>query len=251
MKTDYIDYREGDVALEGYFAFDETAAEPQPLVLIAHDWSGRRTFACGMAERMVELGYAGFALDIFGKGVFGKDGDTAGNLALMTPYASDRALLRRRVNAALACARKLPGVDAGRIAAVGFCFGGMTVLELARSGADVAGVVSVHGLLGAGDVPNAAIRASVLCLHGHDDPMGPPSDVQAFETEMTAANADWQVHVFGRTKHAFTNPAANDHGLGTVYNQLANDRAQRAIADFLEELFASPTGAEEEEWQAD
>ena len=108
-------------------------------------------------------------------------------------------------------------------------------------------LIRFHGVL----APNAKLRASVLCLHGHDDPMGPPADVLAFETEMTAANADWQLHVFGRTKHAFTNPAANDHGLGTVYNQLANDRAQRAIADFLAELFASPTGAVEEEWQAD
>ncbi|MES3006950.1 MAG: dienelactone hydrolase family protein [Pseudomonadota bacterium] len=251
MKTGFIDYRDGDADLEGYFAYDEKAAEPQPLVLIAHDWSGRRTFACGMAERMVELGYAGFALDVYGKGVFGKDGDTAGNLALMTPYASDRALLRRRVNAALACARELPGVDRQRVAAVGFCFGGMTVLELARSGAEVDGVISVHGLLGTGSVPNAAISARVLALHGHDDPMGLPSQVLAFENEMSAAGVDWQLHVFGGTKHAFTNPVANNHDIGTVYNQLANDRAQRAIADFLAELFARPSGAMEEVWQAD
>ncbi|MDP1930845.1 MAG: dienelactone hydrolase family protein [Gammaproteobacteria bacterium] len=251
MKTEYIDYRDGDRDLEGYFAYDETADSPQPLVLIAHDWSGRREFACSAAERMVELGYAGFALDMYGKGVFGKDGDTAGNSALMAPFASDRLLLRRRVQAALVAARALPQVDANLVAAVGYCFGGMTVLELARSGADVLGVIAVHGLLGAGDAANAAITAKVLCLHGHDDPMGPPAQVLEFETEMSAAGADWQMHIYGGTKHAFTNPAAKDQQLGTVYNMLANSRAQRAIADFLAEVFADPLVGEQESWQAD
>ncbi len=134
MKTDYIDYQDGDVALEGYFAWDETSSEPRPLVLVAHDWSGRREFACGAAERMVELGWCGLAVDIYGKGVFGRDGDTAGNSALMTPYASDRALLRQRMHAALAAARQLPQVDPDRIAAIGYCFGGMAVLELDATG---------------------------------------------------------------------------------------------------------------------
>lgn len=251
MKTDYIDYRDGDTELEGYLAYDETAQEPQPLVLIAHDWSGRREFACSAAERMVELGYAGFALDMYGKGVFGKDGDTAGNSALMTPFANDRLLLRRRVQAALAVARALPQVDPAQVAAIGYCFGGMTVLELARSGADIAGVISVHGLLGTGNAPTVDILARVLCLHGHDDPMGPPAQVLDFETEMTKAGADWQMHVYGGTKHAFTNPAANDQQLGTVFNLRANDRAQRAIADFLAEVFADPMVGEQEAWQAD
>ena len=238
MKTDYIDYNDGDTALEGYFAWDETAQLPRPLVLVAHDWSGRREFACGAAERMVELGYCGLAIDLYGKGVFGRDGDTAGNSALMMPLASDRGLLRQRMLAALAAVREIPQADPDRIAAIGYCFGGMAVLELARSGADIEGVISIHGLLGAGDVPNGDIRAKVLCLHGHDDPMGPPDQVLAFEREMTAAGADWQMHVFGRTQHAFTNPAAHDHALGAVYNDAANARAQRAIADFLQELFA-------------
>jgi len=238
MKTDYIDYNDGDTALEGYFAWDETAESAQPLVLVAHDWSGRREFACGAAERMVELGYCGFAIDLYGKGVFGRDGDTDGNSALMMPYATNRALLRQRVHAALTAARQLNRADPDRIAAIGYCFGGMAVLELARSGADIEGVVSIHGLLGTGDVVNEKIRAKLLCLHGHDDPMGLPEQVLAFEQEMTAAGADWQMHVFGGTQHAFTNPAAHDHALGTVYNEAANARAQRAIADFLQELFA-------------
>lgn len=238
MKTDYIEYQDGETTLEGYFAWDESVSEPRPLVLVAHDWSGRRELVCDAAERMVELGYTGFALDLYGQGVFGKDGDTAGNSALMSPFAEDRGLLRRRMLCALAAARELPQVDPGRVAAIGYCFGGMAVLELARAGADIEGVVSVHGLLGQGNVPNEAILAKVLCLHGHDDPMGPPEQVSALEIEMTNAKVDWQLHVFGGTKHAFTNPVANDQHLGTVYNGTADQRSRRIIADFLNELFA-------------
>ena len=238
MKTDYIDYQDGDVALEGYFAWDETMSEQQAVVLIAHDWSGRRELACSAAESMVDLGFAGFAVDIYGKGVFGKDGDAAGNSALMMPYVEDRALLRQRMHAALQAVRSLGRVDTSAVAVLGYCFGGMAALELARSGADVAGVVSVHGLLNKSELDNEKISAKVLCLHGHDDPMGLPEQVLSFQAEMTAHKVDWQMHIFGGVKHAFTNPDANDQSLGTVYNSLANQRTKRLIADFLKEIFA-------------
>src|SRR5690606_24989527 len=239
LKTEYLEYRDGDAVLEAYVAYDDAVTEPRPCVLVAHDWTGRREYACAGAERMAELGYVGFALDIYGKGVFGKDGDAQGNSALMQPYAEDRALLRRRVLAALAAASGLSQVDSGNIAAMGYCFGGMTVLELARSGAAVKGVCSIHGLLGQGNVANQPIRAKVLCLHGHDDPMVPPAQLLEFENEMTAAKADWQVHVYGGTKHAFTNPAANNPDFGTVYKQQAADRAYRALANIREELLVA------------
>lgn len=238
MKTDYIDYQDGDIALEGYLAWDDSAAAPRPVVLVAHDWSGRREYACSMAERVAELGYCGFAVDIYGKGVFGKDGDKAGNSALMTPFVEDRALLRQRMKAALQIARLLPQVDPEQVATMGFCFGGMAALELARSGVAIAGAVSVHGLLGVSDLPTEKIQAKVLCLHGHDDPMVEPGAVLAFEEEMTQAGADWQVHVFGGTRHAFTNPAAHDPDFGTVYDERANARSLRLIADFLNEIFS-------------
>jgi len=238
MKTDYIDYQDGDDVFEGYFAWDETLSDQQPVVLIAHDWAGRRELACSAAESMVDLGYAGFAVDIYGKGIFGKDADTAGNSALMMPYVEDRALLRQRMLAALNAVRTLGRIDVSKVAAIGYCFGGMAVLELARSGADIDGVVSVHGLLGHGEIQSEKVLAKVLCLHGHDDPMGPPDQVLAFESEMTAQKADWQMHIFGGTSHAFTNPDANDKALGTVYSSSANQRAQRLIADFLAEIFA-------------
>lgn len=236
MITQIVEYRDGETVLEGHLAYQDTG-RAKPAVLVAHDWSGRREFACQAAERMAALGYAGFALDMYGKGIFGKDGDIEGNGALMAPFAADRGLLRQRVNAALQAVRALPQVDATRVAAMGFCFGGMCVLELARSGADVNGVISIHGIFAPGDVPNQAIRAKVLCLHGHDDPMVPPEQVLAFEREMTESGADWQVHAYGNTMHAFTNPVANNPDFGTVYNETAANRSYRSVANFLEEVF--------------
>ena len=176
MITDHIEYHDGETVLEGYLAYQQTNTQ-QPLVLVAHDWSGRRQFACDAAERIADMGYIGFALDMYGKGVFGTDGDTAVNSALMNPLAEDRLLLRQRVRAALVAGRNIPQVDATRVAAMGYCFGGMCVLELARSGADVLGVVSIHGILAAADEVNEAIKARTLCLHGDDDPMVPPEQV--------------------------------------------------------------------------
>ncbi|MCB1986476.1 MAG: dienelactone hydrolase family protein [Burkholderiales bacterium] len=236
MITQTIDYQDGETLLEGFLAHKDTAI-PKPAVIVAHDWSGRREFACKAAERIAAMGYVGFALDMYGKGIFGRDGDIEGNGALMGPLASDRALLRQRINAALQAVRNLPQVDASRIAAMGFCFGGMCVLELARSGADVKGVISIHGIFAKGHVANEKITAKVLCLHGHDDPMVPPDQVLAFEREMTEAKVDWQVHVYGGTMHAFTNPVANNPDFGTVYKEIAANRAYQSIANFLEELF--------------
>jgi dienelactone hydrolase len=237
MHTETIDYRDGDVQLEGYVAWDDSISGPRPAVLVAHDWTGRRDFATSKAEEMAKLGYVGFALDMYGKGVFGADGDVEGNSALMNPLAGDRAALRARMMAALNAVRGLDVVDGSKVGAMGYCFGGMCVLELARAGADVGGVISIHGIFSPGDVPNEAITAKVLCLHGQDDPMVPPEQELDFENEMSAANADWQVHAYGGTMHAFTNPAANDPGFGTVYNPSADRRATRSIQNFFEEVF--------------
>ncbi|PXX16699.1 dienelactone hydrolase [Nitrosomonas ureae] len=236
MITKTIDYLDGNTSLEGYLAYHDTG-KVQPVVLVAHDWSGRREMACKGAERIADMGYVGFALDMYGKGIFGADGDAEKNGALMAPFAQDRALLRRRITAALHAVRQLPQVDAAKVVAMGYCFGGMCVLELARSGADVQGVISIHGILAPGNVANANITAKVLCLHGHDDPMVPPEQVLAFETEMTQANVDWQVHVYGGTMHAFTNPKANNPDFGTVYKEIAANRAYRSITDFFGEVF--------------
>jgi dienelactone hydrolase len=237
MYTQTIDYKDGDTLLEGYVAYDDSIKGPRPAVLVAHDWSGRRDYATSKADEVARMGYVGFALDMYGKGVFGSDGDVELNSSLMGPLATDRAKLRARMMAALTTVRGLDVVDANKVSAMGYCFGGMCVLELARAGADVGGVISIHGIFSPGDVANEAISAKVLCLHGHDDPMVPPEQVLAFEQEMSAAAADWQMHVYGATMHAFTNPGANNPGFGAMYNPVADRRASRSIDNFLSEMF--------------
>jgi dienelactone hydrolase len=239
MITQTIDYKDGDTLLEGYVTYDDSIKGPRPAVLVAHDWSGRRDYATSKADEVARMGYVGFALDMYGKGVFGSDGDVELNSSLMGPLAADRAKLRTRMMAALATVRGLDVVDASKVSAMGYCFGGMCVLELARAGADVGGVISIHGIFSPGDVANEAISAKVLCLHGHDDPMVPPEQVLAFEQEMSIASADWQMHTYGGTMHAFTNPGANNPGFGALYNPDADRRASRSIENFLSEAFGA------------
>jgi len=142
------------------------------------------------------------------------------------------------MKAARAAAKQLSWVDASQCAAIGFCFGGLCVLDLARTGSDLQGVVSFHGLLGApGNTDGNVVKAKVLVLHGHDDPMVSVEQVIAFEQEMTRAGADWQLHCYGNTMHAFTNPLANDPKFGTVYQPDADRRSWQAMQNFLNELF--------------
>jgi len=232
-----VGYLDGGVLLEAFFAFDDSFDGRRPAVLISHAWGGRDEFVAEKAKKVAELGYVGFALDMYGKGILGSSPEE--NSALMQPFMADRGLLQKRINAALYASRLLPWVDDSKIAAIGFCFGGLCVLDLARSGADVKGVVSFHGLLGAPEsLPNKPIQAKVLALHGHDDPMGTVEQVQAFEQEMTDAGVDWQLHAYGHTMHAFTNPKANDPAFGTVYQANADKRSWLAMKSFLEEVFA-------------
>ncbi|ASF45327.1 dienelactone hydrolase family protein [Methylovulum psychrotolerans] len=235
--TNTINYLDGDTVLEGFFAFDDTLQGRRPAVLIAPTWAGRDSFADDKAKQLAQQGYLGFALDMYGAGKVGSSPEENGHL--MQPFIEDRALLQRRIKAALASVRLLPWVDDSNIAAIGFCFGGLCVLDLARSGAALKGVVSFHGLLGApNNLAGQTITAKVLALHGHDDPMGPPAQALAFEQEMTAVGADWQLHTYGHTLHAFTNPQANNPAFGTVYQADAARRSWRAMGNFLEEIFA-------------
>ena len=231
-----IEYKDHDVLLEGYYVFDDAIKNKRPLVMVNHDWTGRNEFANQKAEKLAELGYVGFAVDMFGKGKLGKTNEE--KMELIQPLMADRNLLQRRMLAAFNTAKQLEQVDQNKTAAIGFCFGGLCVLDLARSGADVTGVVSFHGLLnGLPEKKDTEIKAKILALHGFDDPMVPPDLVLAFEKEMTAAKADWQLHVFGNTMHAFTNPLANDPNLGTVYSACADKRSWIMMKDFLQEIF--------------
>ncbi len=228
---------DGDVLLEAFFAFDDALIGRRPAVLINHTWVGRDEFVAEKAIKLAELGYVGFAVDMYGKGVLGTSPEQ--NSALMQPFMDDRLLLQKRIQAALYAVKLLPWVDDHNVAAIGFCFGGLCVLDLARSGSDLKGVVSFHGLLGAPTHPAAKpIKAKVLVLHGHNDPLATPDQVLAFEQEMTLAGVDWQLQCYGHTAHAFTNPLANDPDHGMVYRAQADSRSWLAMKNFLSEVFA-------------
>lgn len=236
IQTRTIDYSDGGVELQGVVAWDEAVTGPQPGVMVSHAWAGRSDFEAGKAEDLARLGYVGFAIDNFGKGVLGKS--TKENSALIQPFLEDRSMLQRRMQNALTVLKNLDEVDASRVAAIGFCFGGLCVLDLARSGAAVNGVVSFHGLLGApGNTTGNKIKARVLALHGWDDPMAKPEQVVALGEELSSMAADWQLHAYGNTMHAFTNPQANDPEFGTVYSADADRRSWNAMRYFLSEIF--------------
>lgn len=237
MHTRTIEYHDGETCLEGLLAYDDALSTPLPAVMISHAWRGRDDFVCNKARALAELGYVAFALDMYGKGVLGSNLEE--NARLMQPFMDDRSLLQRRMTLALDRVRDLEQVDAERIAAIGFCFGGLCVLDLARTGEDLCGVVSFHGLLTPpGNTHGNRIKAKVLMLHGHDDPLVPSDDVRAVQDEMTKAGADWQFHSYGHTMHAFTNPIANDPDFGTVYQADADRRSWQSMKNFLEEVLA-------------
>jgi dienelactone hydrolase len=237
MKTEDLSYTHDKTACTGKVAYDAKKASKRPAVLVAHAWGGRDEFACKKAEAIAGLGYVGFAIDMYGDARLGKDKDE--NAQLMQPFLTDRSMLKNRIQAAVDAIKKHPVVDANRVAAIGFCFGGLCVLDLARSGSDLKGVVSFHGLLGAPEnIPNADIASRVLVLHGYDDPMAKPEDLTAFAKEMTDSKADWEIVAYGNTMHAFTNPAANDPDFGTVYRKEADKRSWKAMKAFLAEVLA-------------
>jgi dienelactone hydrolase len=234
MREQYIEYRDGDALLEGFFCCDESRPGPRPAVLISHAWGGRDDFVERKARRLAWQGYACFALDNYGKGKRGTNNDECS--ALMGPLMKDRAMLARRLTAGLATVKALPLVDPRRIAIMGFCFGGLCALDLARSGADIRGAVSFHGLLKPNGLATAKINAKILMLHGFDDPMAPPQDVLAIAKEFTDVGADWQLHAYGNTVHAFTNPAANNRAGGMQFDEAADRRSWHALEEFLGEV---------------
>jgi dienelactone hydrolase len=238
LKTQKIEYHDGTTLLEGHYAYNDSIPGKKPAVLVCHDWSGRNDFADDKAKKLAELGYIGFALDMYGKD---KTGNTKEEkIALMQPLMQDRSKLLQRITAAFTTVKKLDQVDTANIAAIGFCFGGLCVLDLARGGAALKGVVSFHGLLQAPEnAAHHAIQAKILALHGYADPMVTPEHVMAFADEMTAAKVDWQLDIYGNVKHAFTNPQANDDAFGTVYNKKADARSWLAMREFLKEVFGN------------
>ena len=237
MQTQDVDYRADAAHLRGYLAFDEAMTGPRPGVLVFHEGLGLGEFAMARARRLAELGYVAFAADMFG------DRRQARNLQevakLVGDLRSEPATLRGRGRAALAALAAMPEVDASRMAAIGFCFGGSVVLELAREGTDLKAVVSFHGVLTT-TMPAAPgkVKASVLVLTGADDPLAPPEQVAAFEAEMRAAGVpDWQLISYGNTLHGFTNPAADGSMLRTaLYSAQADRRSWASMRSLFDEV---------------
>jgi len=242
MVSKTVEYTQGGTVLEGYLAYDDSLKGKAPGVLVVHDWTGLGIFAKLKAERLAAKGYVAFAADIYGKGIRPRAQDAAAREA--GKYKADRQLLRARAQAALDELRRVPVVDPEKLGAIGYCFGGTTVLEMARSGARLAGVVSFHGGL---DTPNSAdaknITGKVLVLHGADDPFVTPQELNGFVQEMRAARVDWQIVQYGDAVHSFTNPeAGRDKSKGAAYNEKADKRSWKAMEQFFEELFGRREG---------
>lgn len=235
--TGTVEYNDGQAVLEGYIAYDDKLGSPAPGVLVFHEWWGLNDYIKKRARDVAALGYVAFAPDVYGKGVRPTDPDEAGKTAGL--YMSDRKLLRSRANAGLDILKKHKLVDKGRIAAIGYCFGGSAALELARSGAPVLGTVTFHGTLNTPAPQDAAnIQGSVLALHGANDPFVKNEEVRAFQDEMAKGGVDWYMVSYGGAVHGFTNPANGaDPSGGLAYDEMADKRSWEEMRSFLRELF--------------
>ena len=223
MKTQEINYSLGDQKFKAYVAHPEL--DKAPLILIAHTWAGKDDFVELKARELAEEGFIAMAVDMYGDGRVGSS--TEENQSLMTPLVEDREKLKSVINAALNAGKELEGVDSTKIAAIGYCFGGLVVLDLARSGTELMG----------SDISSDGINAKILVLHGERDPMVPLAMVDEFQKEMTAAGADWQLHSYGNAYHAFTNPDADDLDFGVQYNKNADKRSWQSMMNFFSEIF--------------
>jgi len=207
---------------------------PSPGVLIFPTIMGRSELEIGFAERLAGLGYTALVADLYGRENIGKNREEC--RAIMMGLIGDRPALQARLTAALGVMRDQPEVDATKVAAIGYCFGGLCALDLARTGADIAGAASFHGLFRPPEnIPDPQIRARIIAFHGWADPMVPPDAVVSLGEELTRAGADWQIHGYGGVMHGFTNPSAANPDGGLAYDAKADRRSWAALVDFLAE----------------
>ncbi len=236
VKTKTIEYKQGETALEGYLAYPDKKGK-LPAIVVVHDWMGVTESTKSRARMLAGLGYVALAADIYGKGVRPTNADEASKLA--SQYKNDRNLLRERVKAAYDELAKQPNVNPTKMAAMGYCFGGTTALELARSGADLVGTLTFHGGLSTPTPADAKnIKGRVLALHGANDPFVNEKEVSDFQKEMRDANIDWQMVAYGGAVHSFTiKEAGDDPTKGAAYNEKADKRSWEEMKRFFTEVF--------------
>ncbi len=236
IQTKVIEYRQGDTVLEGVLTYDDSISGKRPGVLVVHQWKGLSDYEKKRSEMLAKLGYNVFALDIYGKGIRPAAPADAGKEA--GKYKGNRPLLRERALAGLEVLKKDEHTDTSKVAAIGYCFGGTTVIEMARAGANVAGVVSFHGGL---DSPTpddgAKIKAKVLICHGDVDPFVPQKDIDAFNAEMRAHKVDCQFISYPGAVHSFTDWGATGAMAGAQYQEAADKRSWEHMKAFFAELF--------------
>jgi dienelactone hydrolase len=231
IKTQRIEYRQGDTVLEGYVAWDDAKTGKRPAVMVVHDWNGLDAYEEGRARQLAELGYVGFAADIYGKGVRPKNPQESG--AEAGKYRQDPALFRARMRASLDAMKAFAQTDASKTAALGYCFGGGGVMELARSGAEANGFITFHGAIGPSDSSEGKnIKGKVLVVHAAQDPAVPREALSAFMDEMREGKVDYQLVVYNLNVHAFTVP-------GGQYDADADRRSWAELRRFLAELFGA------------
>lgn len=233
LKSEVVAYKQGDVVMQGYLVYDDSLVGQRPGIIVFPEWWGLNDYVRMRADMLAKLGFVAFAADVYGDGLVAKDAQEAG--ALSTRYKSDRPLLRNRAEAALAVVKALPLVDSGRMAAIGYCFGGTTALELARNGADIKAAASFHGSLNTPSPQDAKrIRAKILVLHGADDPFVPPEEVRAFEKEMKDVAVGYEFIAYPGAVHGFTNPANKGDIPGALYDADADEKSWQAMKDFFD-----------------
>lgn len=232
-----LNYFDGDTECKGVFFRPDNASGPLPIVLLIHAWDGLAQEARDKAEKLAQSGYIAFAIDVYGEGKTLTDMADLG--PTVAPFMTDRKVMLKRLRAAVDAAKTIPAADSNKIAAMGYCFGGLCALDLARGGHDdIKGVVSFHGALLPNEIDTpATISSKVLAIHGYDDPLVPIETVTAFKQEMTEKKADWQFVSYGHTVHAFTRPDANDPDHGIHYDAAADRRSWQAMLNFFEEIF--------------
>jgi dienelactone hydrolase len=241
MITKTVEYKQDGTTFKGCLAYDDALQGRRPGVLVVHEWWGLNDFARQKAEQLAGLGYVAFAADMYGNGLVASDPQEAARLANEL-RVKNQPLLRARARAALRALSEVPQVDPQRLGAIGFCFGGTAVLELAYAGAGLQGVVSFHGGLTAPRPEELkGIKAAILVLHGADDPHVTPEAIAAFQSAMRQGGLDWQMVSFGNAVHTFTNPAAGSNkASGSAYNAKAARHSWQYMQDFFKEIFAGP-----------